>query len=147
MKYIILDIDGTICHTPEDLTLEQFYNLDHLRLPPKRDVIDKIYIKYPHSQLEIIYLTSRDQRLYFNTRNWLNNHCIDLHGTKLQLFMRPFDSLKTAYDLKIDILRNIGIEPNHVEIWLDDDEGTIEYGTRKGYNIVHPDKFLAGVNI
>lgn len=146
MKYIIVDIDGTICNTPIGLTLEQFHELDHSRLSPNLNILDKIYIKYPHNQVEFIYLTARCQSLYFVTRNWLNEYCKDIHKHNLHLVMRPLGNLDTSGVLKVSILKGLNIEPKDVIIWLDDDLDTITWGNRQGYNVVHPDKFLAGVN-
>lgn len=145
MKYKIIDIDDTICHTPQGISLDEFQVLDHSRLPQNQDVIDKIWLYDPHNIYETIFLTSRCQSLYFPTRMWLEKYAKELFNDRFHLFMRPIGRIDEAADLKLEIIYALGLTSNNIEVWIDDDKNTIKKASTHGFRITHPNTFLGGI--
>ncbi len=147
MKYIILDLDHTLCDTPIGISIDEFHDLDHASLLPKWDVINKLSVQNLTNRVTILYLTSRCISLYFNTSKWIYKNCYPIDtGNYWHLFMRSLDDLSPPHTMKLNLLEGLDINPKDVIFWLDDDEKTILRGRSKGYNVVHPNHFLAGVS-
>lgn len=145
MRYIVLDLDNTLCDSPAWNTLEEFHKQDHARFLPLQRVIDKLYCKESLGiPTTYIFLTSRSQSLYFATRKWIDDHTFILHRGDIHLFMRPFENLQDANILKTQTLENLGITPQSIRLWLDDDLDVISMGIQQGYNILHPTNYLSG---
>lgn len=138
MKYLIIDIDGTLSFTPEFKTFTEFQGLDHKKFKPK-----KLIIKYVQKLIKCredifpIFLTARCQSLEDNTIQWLNKN-LHLEERKYRLSMRPLGCLLPAHYLKISILKKNKIKPKQVQLWIDDDEDVIVHAGIQGYNIIHP---------
>lgn len=147
MKYIILDIDHTLCDTPTGLTLDEFHELDHKRLPINYGVISKLSTIRHENKVQIIFLTSRCTNLYFVTKSWLKMNCQEILDSCYDhhLFMRPVGNIETSDTLKVSTLQALGIDCKDVLFWLDDDELNILHGRNNGYNVIHPNHYLGGV--
>lgn len=139
-KYIIIDIDGTICEEDPTRSLEEFEKLDHANLLPLQENIEKIYsnFEFRNRNLEVIFLTARDQEHYFSTYKWLKRNFIPYIDFNFHLIMRPLGDLTSSHELKIKILKGMKIEPEKVEIWIDDSKDNIHYGKLHWYNVIHP---------
>lgn len=147
MKYIILDIDNTLCDTPIGLTLDEFHALDHKRLPTNYGVISKLSTIRHENKVQIIFLTSRCLSLYFATKSWLKMNCQEILDScyDYHLFMRPIGNIEGSDTLKVTTLQSLGIDGKDVLFWLDDDESNILHGRVSGYNVIHPLHFLGGI--
>lgn len=138
MKYLIIDIDGTIAFTPECKTLEEFQGLDHKKFKPKKIVLNYVQnLIKSGEEFSILFLTARCESLMENTLKWLHKH-LDLQSSRYRLSMRPEGCLKSAHDFKLTFLSQRKILPSQVQLWIDDDEDIIKHAQNKGYPIVHP---------
>jgi FMN phosphatase YigB (HAD superfamily) len=102
-KFIIVDLDGTICDCSHRIAFAQSKEWDefHARLMddrPNADVVD-IVMKLA-SRMSIIVLTGRDERFAEPTRRWLRKNGIIVDA----LIMRPEGDYTPDHELKPRLL-------------------------------------------
>ncbi len=139
MIFLIIDIDDTIAHCPKVNTVPEFQALDHKKFKPKKDVLKYVQNRLKNNTNEFpIFLTARCETLKESTLFWLKKH-LDLEEGKYRLEMRPYGNFDPSSVLKINYLIDRNIQPEQINLWIDDDKNILLEGNLAGYNVVHPD--------
>ncbi len=137
IKYLIIDIDESICDTPKFDTLLEFQQAEHKKFKPIKPVLNIVQTYIDSGKFHPLFLTARCETLLSVTDYWLNKH-LNLQNIKYSLCMRPFDDYRESAHLKLGILKQRIIRPKHVVLWIDDDVTTITLANNEGYHIKHP---------
>lgn len=122
MKYLLLDLDGTLCDHSWRIHYAKKRNWDKYNSLCKDDKPnDPVYrlILDIQNNYSIIILTGREEKYRSQTVDWLNHH-----GVKFcHLFMRPNGEYKKPdYQLKIEWIKKIfgGEIKEHIAFALED---------------------------
>lgn len=102
-KYIIIDLDGTLCNTDHrvDLILAKKYDEFHEKCvddEPRRDVAE--FLKLVSAQCKIMAVTGRNKKFEELTRRWLHKHNIIVD----ELLMRPNDDYTKDGEMKLKLI-------------------------------------------
>lgn len=145
-KYVLIDIDLTLCETPHFATLEQFHEANHYAFKPKYNVISEIESLIEDGYFPM-FITARCETLTHVTHSWLLKHVnfLLLERSKFSLVMRPENNKQESYKLKLDALQQRKITSENVHMWIDDDEVTLVEAKKAGYNIIHPNLIEEGL--
>lgn len=135
-KFIIIDIDGTLCPLVECVSFEEFHELDHLFFEPKLPIIKFIKYMVKKYDAQMIFLTARDQKLTKVTMQWLSKY-FKLDSSLV--ILRDPNFKQSIPDYKTQTLKDLGILPKNTLFWIDDDIHNTWRGMAEGYTMVHPD--------
>ncbi len=144
---LVIDIDGTLCNTPETKTLEEFQALDHLNLEPNTKVIDFIVdhlIRYPTA--EIYFLSARSEDIKDITVEWLYLNLGNLFNFPVSYYysntiLRDYTCIanfSSAGEWKSSILLDL-ILPRDYAILIDDVLEVLDTVYNKNINVISID--------
>jgi len=92
-KIYVIDLDGTLCHTPDDGSHENDYSCDYLKAKPNRERIEKV--NELHDQGHLIIIES--SRGVLSGKNWFFDTLEQLREWGLK-----FDTLRTGEKFMAD---------------------------------------------
>lgn len=125
-KIVIVDIDGTISKVGERLKYllqspkdwDSFYN-DCFEDEPIQEIVDLVYDLYLQ-RYKIVFCTGRRESCRENTIKWFNNHFEPEIAKFSTLLMRPNKDHRHDTIVKVELVKNAGIEFNSISFVLED---------------------------
>lgn len=138
-KYIVVDLDGTLCdtshrqhfveQTPKDW--DSFYA--GISDDPIHNHIDKLIHRYWHDEFDcdIVFLTGRSDKYRKATLDWLYTH--NYHSRMFELYMRKTGDYRPDYVVKLEIAKENDLTPENVEFILEDRSSVVQMWRAQGY--------------
>lgn len=145
MKYIIVDIDGTISKvSPKRLAYLQQENPDWDKFyeecfddEPITKIIDIVKnIWYYHSKVEIIFCTGRRESVRIKTVLWLQNNFETRHMKCSRLLMRKDGDLRHDIEVKPELLKESGIDLKDVLCVFEDRNSMVKKWRELGLTVL-----------
>jgi len=135
-KYIVVDIDGTICESRHHTSLEQFMQQDFSAIEPRTELI-KLLVPLVQDY-SILFLTARSLVLIDQTTSWVGKYCKDLYFGKgiPHFYLRPVGNLLGSGEFKLDALRKLDIPPEQVLFVIDDSVEVLETLRENNYPVI-----------
>lgn len=140
MKYIIVDIDGTIAEPGERLKYlnqdppdwDKFYQ-DDFNDAPIQPIVNLINSLYGDPNYRIVFCTARREIAREKTYNWLLRHFYigDIHP--LPLLMRRDDDERHDSEVKPELINGINLRPENVAFILEDRDSMVKKWRELGY--------------
>lgn len=141
-KYIIVDLDGTLCdtshrqhfmeQTPKDWN--SFYA--GISDDPIHKHIDKLIRRYRCDTsgsriVDIVFLSGRPDKYEQDTLKWLRTH--GYHTNMFELHMRKTGDYRPDYVVKLEIATENNLTPDNVEFILDDRSSVVQMWRAQGF--------------
>ena len=146
MKYIVVDIDGTIAQIhPERLKLIQgknkdwdaFYKACHMDTPIQ-NVIDMIEIMICDSYCEWVFVTGRSEICRQETFDWLNKH-MEYYASDSDICMRKEGDFRPDTEVKPELLNkymeDFGLDKEDILVIFEDRDSVVEKWRELGYTV------------
>ena len=141
-NYIIVDIDGTIADAthrlhyihdqgPGKKDWNAFFN-ECVHDTPHQDVIDLVRLCSVAHNHEVLYVSGRSDQVRLETRAWLVRHGLPFG----RLHMRKQGDHRPDYQVKSEILDQIGLKPENVWFVLDDRDQVVDMWRNRGFRVL-----------
>ena len=148
MKYVVVDIDGTIAksHTRQDSILELLKKIPVENMPwdelfadcdkdePIWPIIDIVLALARNHH--IVFCTSRNINFRDKTRNWIDYY-IGLWQAPLLMRESP-DDHRSDTVVKPELLKEAGITPENTACILEDKNSTVNAWRGLGFTVLQP---------
>ena len=148
MKYVVVDIDGTIAksHTRQAKILKLIKTIPHEEMPWKElfaDLMDDEpiepivgLIRCLCREYRIVFCTSRNVEYRDETREWITEHA---GFWSAPLLMRPSaDDHRSDTIVKPELLEEAGITPENTAFIIEDKISTVACWRELGFTVLQP---------